>query len=733
MKRKREQSPEYTDKRSMHQMAPISALSNDEMSHILTFLTVGETLMLAMSDKTLYETITNVVKSRLTITLTEPWAITKALRADQKLEIRSKYHADLLKKIINRGELSKLTSSIEFNQRGKETINMDDASELFSFKGKGTVKVQAIDFEKKKEGFASWDDENDVTVYDKSEHELPVVAGFDIKHLKVSAMEGNSDALYKLLSKMINLESIELEGMDESFMSIKSKTKTPKKVDHWTKKKYVGVKLIQVEKSANMKQVIENADLEYQSGKGYYQLTKKESVTDKKKIIVIDESEHTMWRDEDALGELGITKKSKFDLNIRDGYVIFVQSTSHNRKLPALSYVLYETDDMTIDDEEEQDAEEDEEENTIVLPVLNKLKKLHLHVFDYDTGDSYVTRLLQVAPNLEDFKYVYDCSPSDVILEFIAEHNPKLKRIHIEGDDGATPSETAFTDDAILNLISKTQLEEITLNHSASVSGELLKTIGQYERLKSFILERNAYNGDLVEQANDVHFGGGVLSNLKEIVICGCWTDLQPKYAETMIQVAPNVKILNLRDHDEPFPTAYQTMLIKAYDLEELHLQSRVYNQHNSDTTEHRQELIKAIMEKKNLRRFYYGYSESPFLTIDQLKECSFPRLRLYHGPLQKDIKWLEAFQQACPNLTEIKTDTKLESIEIFKNEKHWPELRFCSFKGDNKVEFSKLRPLVSMGTVGRCDYERVRKRGKMESIEEFTRNWLQADFLDEY
>jgi hypothetical protein len=30
------------------------------------------------------------------------------------------------------------------------------------------------------------------------------------------------------------------------------------------------------------------------------------------------------------------------------------------------------------------------------------------------SGDSYVTQLLQVAPNLEDFKYVYHRSPSDL-------------------------------------------------------------------------------------------------------------------------------------------------------------------------------------------------------------------------------------------------------------------------------------------------------------------------------
>jgi hypothetical protein len=63
-------------------------------------------------------------------------------------------------------------------------------------------------------------------------------------------------------------------------------------------------------------------------------------------------------------------------------------------------------------------------------------------------------------------------------------------------------------------------------------------------------------------------------------------------------------------------------------------------------------------------------------------------------GATPEGYEVVGSVQQACPSLTEIDTCTKLESIEIFKNEKHWSELRFYSFEGDNKVEFSKLRPL---------------------------------------
>jgi hypothetical protein len=75
---------------------------------------------------------------------------------------------------------------------------------------------------------------------------------------------------------------------------------------------------------------------------------KKEKVAEKKKIIVVNLESGEMTRDGEALVELGVVKQATYTLAAKDGFAIFVQSTSPNRKIENGQYVLYDTEGEEI-------------------------------------------------------------------------------------------------------------------------------------------------------------------------------------------------------------------------------------------------------------------------------------------------------------------------------------------------------------------------------------------------
>ncbi len=286
-----------------------------------------------------------------------PWTVGRAMRTSEFVPWGKPSTNDLAAKIIERGDFAKLCPSGGLKFVGHD-YDVASVIELFSAKKSGFVTLPSIKFEEPEDS-EYFDPSEEFEESEVSDHKFPVTLGHDVKRILDCGC--TTLKVLNMMQNMVNLEEVDVEVTESDYTHKKrEKSKQPKKAANWYSKKHVGVRVLQVEESANMKEIVEGANLEYEQGKGYYQVTKKESLTNKKKIIVIDEQDQTMFRDDDALEEIGIKKKAKYDINVKDGYVVFVQSTSHNRKLPEGSYVLYETDDAG--DNSDNEGEDDEED-----------------------------------------------------------------------------------------------------------------------------------------------------------------------------------------------------------------------------------------------------------------------------------------------------------------------------------------------------------------------------------
>jgi hypothetical protein len=703
MKRERDNTVEKNKRQKSEKRAPMLMLYADEIRQIMSFMTVGETIMFALSNKSIYETVTAVMKDYYPQTkeMTN-WSIVNAY----KMAVSTPKHEQVQNQM---------------------------------------VKVQAVNIDLKEA----------IKEYEKFETELPLLPEFNVK--VINDCESYQELLARL-SGAVYVEEIDVGFREDDYSALKGKLKWPKKADHWYNKKYVGLKVIPVEKAANMKQVVEDADLEYAKGNGYYQLTAKEKVTDNKKIIVIDKVDQTLFRDDDALEEIGVEREKGFTLHPHNEYHIFIQSTSHNRKLPKGSYVLYETGDAEEDDEDQDGSEdEDDEEGTgdksITIPVLEHLKKIHLSCSnDEDSDNTALYQLLQVAPNLEELSFVYVHSPDDKMLQALAKYTPKLKRLYVTGDDACTPSATYFSDDGMLQFLSDVKLEELRLENSAGITGSLFKNIGMHaDNLKTLFINRCAYE-DHLEKESDSYFGGGVMSNLKEVIITGSWQYFGEEFAKTLSQCAPNAQLLKLDFNPEKIysPAFYAKVVQGLEHLRDLYVNipfedpnvvsgsaledhfRMLYGDNYAErfTTDDAQEeeeeeihledlkaevpaLIKAISTRNHLVVLEVSElldRKVPF-TIDELKSFTMPSLKEYCGQEDSSEEWLDAFHSAFPNLEVIKSIIPLSYLQ--KNNSYWPNLR---------------QVLTENGRIENCQFLSRDQWGKqLDERAQYIQRWMES------
>jgi hypothetical protein len=274
-------------------IAPIFKLSNDEIRTIMSFMTVGETIMFALSNKTLNDTVTEVLKDYYPHTTKMPkvWSITRAFK-------RVRWY------------LAKVQEP---------------------------VKVKAIKF-----NFNGNDDE-------ETETEIPILPKFNKRVIKYN--EISPHGIFALLSGAVFVEELNVQIHYSRFSDLKKKLQWSSKADHWYNKKYFGWKVIPVEHLSNVRQVVEAAGIKYNNGRFYYQLLEKEDITRSKKIIVINKVEQTIFSGNDALEEIGAIKQDTYTLSPHNDYHIFAEGTA-NQQLPIGSYVLFK---CTHDNDPEED------------------------------------------------------------------------------------------------------------------------------------------------------------------------------------------------------------------------------------------------------------------------------------------------------------------------------------------------------------------------------------------
>ena len=106
--------------------------------------------------------------------------------------------------------------------------------------------------------------------------------------------------------------------------------------------------ILDVSKDSVIRDFVGEHDLLFAPGRGFYEFTKRETIQDKKEIVIRNKVTGDMFSGSAARKLLGIPfgmGKSKISPKHGDKYDVFVQSTSYNRKLVGGTRFLYETTD----------------------------------------------------------------------------------------------------------------------------------------------------------------------------------------------------------------------------------------------------------------------------------------------------------------------------------------------------------------------------------------------------
>ncbi|KAL9642670.1 hypothetical protein ABK040_009749 [Willaertia magna] len=404
-------------------------------------------------------------------------------------------------------------------------------------------------------------------------------------------------------------------------------------------------------------------------------------------------------------------------------------------------------------EEENGDNEEEEESNVVIVPILKKLKELHLiSCFDYDTGSQFVIDILKLTPNLENFNFIYHDPPSgDELLNFLIENCKHLKRFDIAGDEGATPCPHSFSDNGILNLLQNIPtITHLNLQHCNNISGQLFSEIGKYaHNLEHLLIDRSGYEaGFECEIYQDLHVGGGELTKLKSLTLTGEFDrygngneeneeSLIPEnFFKTLYQYAPNLLHFNLKT---------SISFLNLHRIINLELR--------------REEFFKEYLDCENLEslifnnRYYKKNKHSSIydLTENALQNCKWSKLKVlkmdWISTINSAKEWLVTLLSKCPNLEMIeifgpfKEEKKLIDneeglkkefnetiIELLKEKNNWPNLFFFksfTFNEDIENKLSEIRPLLMTHKFRKSSLTATNKKK-----EEFYCEWINSDKL---
>ena len=105
--------------------------------------------------------------------------------------------------------------------------------------------------------------------------------------------------------------------------------------------------MLNVDDDAPIKVFVESVGAEFRKGRGFYQFTKTETIQEEKEIVLRDKRTGDLFTGSQARELVGIPfgVRDRLKPVHLDQFQIFVQSTSHNRKLKANTMFLYEIED----------------------------------------------------------------------------------------------------------------------------------------------------------------------------------------------------------------------------------------------------------------------------------------------------------------------------------------------------------------------------------------------------
>lgn len=105
--------------------------------------------------------------------------------------------------------------------------------------------------------------------------------------------------------------------------------------------------VLHVDQATDIKSFVLSTGATFKKGRGFYQLTKREEIQERKEVILQDRSTGDFYTGDQARDMIGIPYGSRGNAgrwSIPSGYDAFVQSTSVNRKLMGNTRFLYDTE-----------------------------------------------------------------------------------------------------------------------------------------------------------------------------------------------------------------------------------------------------------------------------------------------------------------------------------------------------------------------------------------------------
>ncbi len=105
--------------------------------------------------------------------------------------------------------------------------------------------------------------------------------------------------------------------------------------------------VLQVDNDISIKAFVLENGLTFKTGRGFYEFTKTETIQSQKEIILMERKTGDLFQGEAAREMLGLPIGSSVRIKPSnlEKYIVFVQSTSANRKLMGKTRFLYEVDD----------------------------------------------------------------------------------------------------------------------------------------------------------------------------------------------------------------------------------------------------------------------------------------------------------------------------------------------------------------------------------------------------
>lgn len=105
--------------------------------------------------------------------------------------------------------------------------------------------------------------------------------------------------------------------------------------------------IINNEDGVTLKKIAESAGIEYQKGKGFYELTKNESIASKKELVLYENGNYMTDSSDDIRNLCGFPLSGDLSVSSADlppNMQLFVQSTAPNRKISSGTAVLFGVD-----------------------------------------------------------------------------------------------------------------------------------------------------------------------------------------------------------------------------------------------------------------------------------------------------------------------------------------------------------------------------------------------------